>query len=365
MKIKIVIAVLLTVVLLAGCVYSGESISLEQVLGIQREEKNNYPEISSVLQLRDHIARQREQGNTEITFVYTGVEEIDPGIVAQMADVCYVKMIQEGNVYRLEMTVFPGERIVDAYFSGTTESLSLDEKKALEIAAEIVKDAKDQAADNWELELLLHDMLSERISYSDADIHYETPEDQPRHLSVIGGLLDGQANCQGYTDAFYTLASLAGFEVGRLSVETDTDPHMVNTICLDGSWYVVDLTYDDADDAAISYQLFNAGMDMIGKEYWWDEATEANIIVANSDENSYYIRNGLVFDDIEALAEFIAESWAEMGNTQIHAMLQNESDSEKLNEVLPDALEKWGRSYSYSLWHSSNGADSFYTVVFE
>ena len=371
MKKALFIVCLVLALLLSGCAAALRD-ALDtgyNVFGIPNPDLHidyaSYPDIGDMVELRDHIAAQREQGKLEFSFIYSGTEEIDPGVVAQMADVCYVKMTQEGNICHLEMTAFPGERIVDAYFSGKTDSLTQDERKVLEIAAEMVEDAQNQAENDWELELLLHDTLAERISYSDADIYYEKPEDQPRHLSVIGGLLDGQANCQGYTDAFYTLASLAGFEVGRLSVETDTDPHMVNTICLDGSWYVVDLTYDDSNDALISYRLFNAGMDMIGEEYWWDEATEPNIIVANSDENSYYIRNALAFEDIEALAEFVAESWAEMGNTQIHAMLQNEADSEKLNDVLPDALEKWGRSYSYSLWHSSNGVDSFYTVVFE
>ena len=325
----------------------------------------SYPDIGDMVELRDHIAAQREQGELEFSFIYSGTEEIDPGVVAQMADVCYVKMTQEGNICHLEMTAFPGERIVDAYFSGKTDSLTQDERKALEIAAEMVEDAQNQAENDWELELLLHDMLAERISYSDADIYYEKPEDQPRHLSVIGALLDGQANCQGYTDAFYTLASIAGFEVGRLSVETATDPHMVNLICLNDAWYVVDLTYDDSNDNAVSYQLLNAGLDMIGKEYFWSDAIESNSIVDKSDENCYYILNGLAFADLETLSNFIAEEWAENGNTQIHAMLKNEADSEKLNEILPDALSKLGRSYSYSIWHSSNGTDSFYTVIFE
>lgn len=369
MKNRGIILALIAAFLLSGCVYDGQGISLESILG-NIPQKNqivdpSYSNIDNVIELRNFVDSQREQGNLEFSFIYSGENGVDPGVVAQMADVCYVKMIQEGNIYHLELKEFPGERIVRAYKSDDASQLSRDEKKVLETAMEMVEEAKKQASDNWELELLLHDMLAEHITYSDADIYYEKPEDQPRHLSVIGALLDGEANCQGYTDAFYTLASIAGFQVERLSVETFTDPHMVNIICLEGQWYVVDVTYDDSNDSAVSYQLFNAGLDLIGSQYSWSDETECNSIVAQSDEKSYYIRNHLLFTDLEDLAEFIAEDWAENGNTMIQAMLLDESDSEKINEVLPDALEKWEKSYSYSIWYNSNGKDSFYTVIFD
>lgn len=328
-------------------------------------DPSEYEDIGDLLQLRDFVAEQRQQGLLEFSFIYSGSEDLDPGVVAQMSGTCFVKAVQQGTLYHITLTEFPGERIVKAYFSGDSTNLTEPEKEAMEIAEQMVETARENAKNDWELELLLHDSLAGCITYSDADIHYDEPEDQPRHLSVIGALLDGEANCQGYTDAFYTLASIAGFEVGRLSVETSTDPHMVNTVCLDGQWYVVDLTYNDSADEILSYHLFNAGLDLIGQEYTWAEEVELHPIAAESDENSYLIRNGLVFEDLDALTEFVAEDWAERGNTVIHAMLKGEPDSEKLSHALPDALEKWERSYSYSIWHKSNGIDSFYTVVFQ
>ena len=363
MKIRFLSLVIAVMLFLSGCVVIGEDVSLEGLFGA-RQDSGKYPQISSVLELRNYVTHQREAGYTKFSFRYTGYDELDPGIIAKMADVCYVKMIQESDIYHLELTQFPGERIVEAHRTEALDNLSEDEKKALEIAVQIVANAKDQAQDDWELELLLHDMLCRRVTYSDADIYYDTPENQPRHLSVIGALLDGEANCQGYTDAFYTLASIAGFEVGRLSVETASAPHMVNTILLDGSWYVVDLTYDDSSDDVISYRLFNAGLDMIGEEYSWQEEIEYYEIAEKSDENNYYIRKDIVFADLDQLAEYIAKSWAENGNTQIDAVVRNEPESENLSDILPDVMKKTGRSYSYNIWHSSNGKDSFYTVIF-
>lgn len=329
-----------------------------------REDEIEYEEIASLLELRDHVIQQVEADKLEFSFLYSGTEKLDPGMIAQMAGACFVRSVQEGDVYHITLSEFPGTRIVDAYFSEDTSSLSRDEIRVLEKAVEMVETAKEGAKTDWELELAIHDLLAECITYSDAAIYYDDPADQPRHLSVIGALLDGEANCQGYTDAFYTLASIAGFTVERQSVETDTDPHMVNLIKLDALWYVVDLTYDDSNDEAVSYHLFNAGLDMIGQEYYWAEEVERCPVTLHSDENNYYIRNELCFDDLVELSDYIAAQWADEGESVIQVMLQGENDSAKLNEILPIALETKGRSYQYSLWHSTNGYDSFYTVVF-
>lgn len=370
MKRFVAALLLLSAALLAGCdaLWSAIDSAGNDIFDFQRPDRYLdepvYPEIEDLLALRAFVAEQMAQENLEFSFEYTGAEPFDPGIIAQMSGTCFVLSVQQDKVFHITLTEFPGDRIVDAYVSGDSSALSADESKVLEKASEMVEKAQKNADSDWDLELRLHDALARCITYSDAPIDYEKPEDQPRHLSVIGALLDGEANCQGYTDAFYTLASIAGFKVGRLSVETSTDPHMVNTICLDGQWYVVDLTYDDASDEIISYHLFNAGLDLIGQEYTWGEEVELHPIAPKSDEHSYLIRNELVFSDMDALAEYIAADWAEQGNTVIHAMLSGEPDSEKLGDVLPDALDKWGRSYSYSIWHNSNGTDSFYTVVF-
>lgn len=364
MKKGLIVLIVWAAIILSGCAADVEGI-FGQLMSNSPAPEKKYTEISDMFALRDYVVAQRKNGNTEFSFQYSGAEEIDPGMIAQMGDACYVKMLQEGNIYHLELTLFPGERIVNAYRANETETLSQKEKQALQIAKEMVETAKSQTDDNWELEKLLHDMLCERITYSDDDIYYDKPEDQPPHLSVVGALLDGEANCQGYTDAFYTVATLAGFEVGRLSVETDTAPHMVNTIYLDGNWYVVDVTYDDSNEDVPGYRLFNAGLDLIGQEYTWQAETEQQKIIAISDEKSYYIRNELAFDSLDALAEFVSQSWGNDECSIFYAMVRNESESESFNPILSNALDKLERSYSYSLIHNSNGIDSFYTVIFK
>lgn len=370
MKKIISVLLILAVFLLSCCFAFLDDISdsyknvIEYDGSDDQPDDSEYEEISDLLELRDYVAEQIAKDHLEFSFIYSGEEELDPGVIAKMGGVCFVKYVQEGNLIQVTMTEFPGSRIVDAYFADDTSHLTEDEQLALDKALELLEAARRIAKNDWELELAIHDILAQHITYSDADIYYEEPEDQPRHLSVIGALLDGEANCQGYTDAFYTLASIAGFEVGRLSVEAPSAPHMVNTICLDGQWYVVDVTYDDSGDEMVSYHLFNAGLDMIGEEYEWSEEVGIYPIVPGSDENSYYIRNDVVFDDMDDLAEYVAEQWAYGGNNVIRVMLRGEYRAEKLNDILPEVLEEWRKSYEYRIWYSDNGSDSFYTVKF-
>lgn len=357
------ILVLITAILLSGCFPVLEQMEKRPFIPDASRE-SDLEQIDDMIELRDYVLSQVKEGNLEFSFLYDGYEEIDPGLIAQMAGVCFVRVTQRGEEYDVELTQFPGDRIVDAYFNDDTSYLTEDEFLALEKAVEMVDTAKRLAEDNWDLERLIHDILAEHITYSDADIYYDDPEEQPRHLSVIGALLDGEANCQGYTDAFYTLASIAGFEVGRLSVETADDPHMVNTICLDDKWYIVDVTYDDSADEAISYHLFNAGLDMVGKEYFWSEEVEPHPVTPNSDNNAYYYRYDLVFTDMDDFAEYAAEAWAKDGTEIIYGMLLNEDDGNEFSDSLAEALEDMSVSYEFRIWYSSNGYDTFYTIVF-
>ena len=105
--------------------------------------------IEDMMQLRDFVTEQIGQGNYEFSFTYQGSEPFDPGIIAQMSGTCFVLSIQQGSVYHITLTKYPGERIVDAYISDDTSALSADERETLKKAVEMVmngeiKDSKTQ-----------------------------------------------------------------------------------------------------------------------------------------------------------------------------------------------------------------------------
>lgn len=322
-------------------------------------------EVDDLVELRDFMHANIEAGNLKFSFVYNGKETLYAQQIAQMTSAAYIEFLLEDDVYHITVTQYPGDQIVDAYLSGDTSQLDDAELEAMDMALDMVEQAKQQATNDWELELLIHDMLADHITYYDGNRDYTDPDDIPRNLTVVGALLDGKANCQGYTDAFYTLASMAGFRVYRMNVNTPDDFHIVNTIYLDGQWYVVDVTYDDQDNSGYtSHRLFNAGTDMIG-EYTWPEEKEIYPIATQSDSLQYYSHEGIVYENLDDMVDAVAQQWAYEGKNIIRARLRNETDGMKLDDALYDELMEIGKAFSYTFWYICNGQDTFYTVIFE
>ncbi len=370
MKKYLCVLLVLCMILFSGCVYPDLD-ELEQLLFPNRIDYDSYTQINDMIQLRDYIFEQQSQDNLKMSFVYTGEDPLTGDDIIRMADACFVNMVQEGEnycLYHLTLTEFPGNRIVDAYFNDDTSSLSDDEILALNTAVDIVEEARSQAENEWELEFAIYDALTERITYLDGDNSYDAPENQPRHLNAVGALVDGFANCQGYADAFYTVASIAGFQVGRMGVETPEDPHMVNTILLDSKWYVVDVTYGDDENEMVEYRLVNAGKDMI-VEYWWDKIDERYPISLTTDPDEYYYkRNQSAFYTQAEVLDYFAKQWETNGYGIYCAMLYNGSvedfDPEAANDELYDILMKYNQSFQYRLWYLPNERDVFFTVEF-
>lgn len=345
----------------------------DTVLPISKEEEKTdttdisytaHPSVNSLDELKEFIIDHRDLGITEFSFIYSGTEILEPLMLAEIYGASHIAWTKQGSIYTVTVTEFPGDKIVKAYRSGDDSMLNSDEKQALQRAVSIVESLKAQTEDSMALELGIYEALCEEITYYTDELLDTTSSQRPRYVSVVGALLDGMANCQGYTDAFYTLGSIAGFQIGRLSVETPTLGHMVNTIYLNNQWYIVDVTYGDSDDAPANYRLFNVGMDMVG-EYWWNRELEPYPIAETTDENLnyYYVRN-LVFDDIHQMADYLATQWFRSGQAQVSVMLRGEPDGSLLRAVLYDCLSTYNESVSYRIFYHSNGTDTFYTVLY-
>ena len=325
-----------------------------------------YPAFSDLISLRDFLNEQKAAGNYEVTFLYDGEEDLlIDGTLAKMTSSMSTHYSYLDNQYTLTMRKYPGEKIVDAYFSGNTADLTTEELQTLEAAKEIVAFGLEQTTDTWELEQFLHDTIADTVTYyTDDRMNDFEYENAPRYLSVVGALLDGQANCQGYADTFYTLATMAGFQVGKMSVEAPEGGHQVNTIFLNEQWYIVDVTYDDNDTYTTDYGRFNMGMDLV-KDYTWQEIYEYHPIADTTDPALYYYyRNHLVFESNEDFSQMIVDNWLEFGQSTFFGMVRNEADGDTLNEALSSALNETGRGYSYEYSYSCNNQDCFYTVCF-
>ncbi len=230
------------------------------------EPEPEYAVIPNMNSLYGFLNDQISQDNREITFQYGGnSSRITPQTLAELVATLYVKVERDPSNRRLFHTTvipFPGDRIAAAYKSGDTSGLSEEEQQVLELAKQMVEQAQAEASDRLTLERKLHDLLVDHITYHEGLTEVSDPDNPPRYMTVVGALMDGIADSRGYSDAFYTLASMAGFEVGRMHVLKVTDLRMVNIIKLDGAWYTVDVAYNDNDQVTSGYQIFNFGRNM-------------------------------------------------------------------------------------------------------
>ena len=121
----------------------------------------------------------------------------------------------------------------------------------------------------------------------------------------MGALLNGRANSAGYSDAYYLVGSLAGLEVrcqrGESRVKGpgvvtygETVPHTWNLLLLDGSWRLVDLSWDDEEDGP-ACSWFNLGYDRAGRSHVWNEEMSVPLLEKTDlrarPENEFSVRS--------------------------------------------------------------------------
>ena len=116
----------------------------------------------------------------------------------------------------------------------TTDKAVIDQEAAkIEAALDELSEGFDELAFESEILLLIHDRLAMYTAYDTTHVK--------RNAHDL--LVDGKAVCEGYSSAFYALASRAGIPVGFVSSEKIK--HIWNAVCINDKWYHVDVTFDD------------------------------------------------------------------------------------------------------------------------
>lgn len=232
--------------------------------------------ISSKTDLKNYIERKRKEGETIIPVILTNGLSIN---LSDFITLCPSSVVSQSIVQNDEKNIrviytlmdYPGTKVANAYLSGNTIWLTAEEKQLYDKAVEIVNEAKKRQG-ILSQELYIYEQIMHRSQYLTGDM-----SNQQRFTTAIGVLLDGKANCQGYTDAFYMLGRMMGWNVGRLSGTAGGGSHAWNTITFnDGKTYFVDATWDDS---AIGfggwknfndYKYFNAPVEIMQVTHSWD-----------------------------------------------------------------------------------------------
>ena len=165
---------------------------------------------------------------------------------------------------------FSGTAVIRAERSGDYSRLTPREWEVREKALEIAAAARQP--DPLQTAKFIHDWLCANIVYTEDE--YSDEDD-----NAVGAILNGRANCDGYTDAFYLIGTLAGLNVryqhGDSLDKTDRTvgeavSHIWNLLEIGGVWHMVDVTWDDEENGW-TYVWFNVGRDIADRMHVWNE----------------------------------------------------------------------------------------------
>lgn len=183
---------------------------------------------------------------------------------------CYWSYTRSSHIMTFEqLDLYAGTKILLAVRSGNEASLSRRERDTLAAARKMAYECS--AGDDLTTLRNIHDALCAGIVYTLDDT---TTEDD----CAIGALLTGRANCDGYADAMYLVGNLAGLEIRYQHGDSlKQDPanllstHVWNAVRLNGTWRMVDVTWDDVEGGLPLYIWFNIGTDRASLSHVWHQ----------------------------------------------------------------------------------------------
>ncbi len=162
-------------------------------------------------------------------------------------------------------------------------------------AAEKILNDLDSDMSEYHRELAIHDALIASCDYYNNGGHC---------YNAYGALVEGQAVCEGYAEAFAYLLRQAGIRCMTVGGTTDGGNHAWTAVCIDGQWYYTDPTWDDpvvADPTPgdpIHHAYFNLTRAQIDEDHI---AVSEGIPLpeATATAHNYHVYNGLVADSFD------------------------------------------------------------------
>lgn len=153
-----------------------------------------------------------------------------------------------------------------------------------------------------------YDSVAADIVISESEYILEVKES----TSIIGCLINGEAVCSGYSEAYTYLLDIIGIQSISVMGYADGVGHEWNMILLEGSYYNVDCTWGDpvSEDGEenLIYYYFGLTSNQMSKTH--SEMENISYPICSETKYNYYVYNGLCFAtySIEELEPIFAES---------------------------------------------------------
>lgn len=261
-----------------------------------------------------------------------------------------------------------GAKMYRAWYDSELSSLTGEQRQALNIVMAKVMEIRQQYASQYDQALAVHDYLCDRITYDNTS--------GPRVRTVVGALLDGRANCQGYTDAFYLMCSMLGMEVYCQNGMADGGGHTWNLLKInDQGWSIVDVTWDDGcrflNGTEPNYLYFGIGSEQIRLTHQWDALCEPGGLVYFTSEDYFYYKGrteqgssyGRDFGSAEEAAQYCLQR-ARSGITDSYVMLwgAGETGGSLLSQALEQCARQMNVGCSWQISSVTRGGNSYLLV---
>lgn len=153
-----------------------------------------------------------------------------------------------------------------AYLEGKRSQVSADVQQLLAVAQKVKAEVTYAGMSDYEIVKAYHDYLVNFNTYQ---------ETGARSHSAVGALIDGYTVCEGYSDAFDLLCYLSGIEnlqiTGKATSSGGTENHAWNKVLLNGTWYNVDVTWDDpvSNPPILRYDYFLVSDGKLSADHQW------------------------------------------------------------------------------------------------
>ena len=227
-----------------------------------------------------------------------------------------------------------------------TMSISEYNNKIKEINNEILKiESLTKDYSDYEKELYIQDYILKRCSYS---------KDAKNHDNIYGVLINGKANCKGYSAAFTYLLNICNIESGQIigvaKKDNIEEGHSWNFVILDGEYYYCDLCWNDIDQTPENNDIYyhNAFLNLT-----YDEISETHnfenqdtylfeIKETNNEKYSYLKLNGLYAYNYEEACKIIQTKLPlaiKMNKSSIEIKCNNKELYKKLSNNIIDIIK--------------------------
>lgn len=214
--------------------------------------------LTSTANAKKQRVLNKTTGFTDTYYATEGVEFLTLGLTPDKAGNIYLMFgyanpqyyFLDSGYLRSANAIFP--MIYDKFAIGSERKA---ETAKMKTQINKMKEEVEEGETDLEKAKIAHDLVIRKVYY---DHQYNTMiPNTPYHQSAYSVFCDSYTVCAGYTKAFSILMNSVGIDaIGVTSLwvtgmdisgRETTSGHAWNTICLNDSWYNVDLTWDDQD----------------------------------------------------------------------------------------------------------------------